>query len=184
MAMVRIKPLKRIILVSFYICIHLNLSAQKHLVGHYYNAFGTEIFLNSDSTFKFTYRICFEYTWSKGEWAMKNDTIYFHTNPIFDTISNIPPAIFDKTNNTPPSKALAVDGLFLSINEAPEKFTWEQFKGMSLSTARQDSSLFPSKLYSKRQKLYMIRNGKIVSKKIQGPGGKKNWPTWFIKRKA
>ncbi len=100
---------------------------------------------------------------------MDNDTIYFHMIPTYDTISY-------KNND-----GTSADKLILSVDETPERLTPDQYASMGLSSGRQNLQNYPIKLFFKSEKLYNIKNGKLVKKKINGFRANKKWSPWFFK---
>ena len=145
------------------------LFAQDKIVGHYRDHFSSRIQINSDKTFKYSWHLDLSVSWTKGTWTINNDTVYFHVIPTFDTISY-------KNKN-----GLLTDTLILSTDEIPERLTQEQYAGQGLSSGGQNRTPCPDKLFFKEQKLFAIKDGKLVKKKIRGFWTKKKWSPWFFK---
>ena len=146
-----------------------NLLAQDKIVGHYRDHFSSRIQLNNDKTFKYTWHLDLSAIWTKGTWTINNDTVYFHVIPTFDTINY-------KNKN-----GLLTDTLILSTDEIPERLTQEQYAGQGLSSGGQNRTPCPDKLFYKGQKLFAIKDGKLVKNKIRGFWTKKKWSPWFFK---
>lgn len=159
----------KILTTIFLLTLSFGLFAQDKIVGHYRDYFGSRIQLNADSTFKYTWHFDLSGSWTKGTWSLKNDTVYFHMVPTYDTISY-------KNNDS-----ISADKLILSADETSERLTPEQYANMGLSSGGQNIRSSPDKLFSKRQKLFAIKNGKLVKKKIKGIWTKKKWRPWFFK---
>jgi hypothetical protein len=159
------KILTTIFLMTFSFC----LFAQDKIVGHYRNYFGSQIQLNADRTFKYTWHFDLSGSWTRGTWSLENDTVYFHMIPTYDTISY-------KNND-----GTLADKLILSVDETFERLTPEQYASMGLSCGGQNIQPYPDKLFSKRQKLFAIKNHKLVKKKIKGFWTRKKWRPWFFK---
>lgn len=89
--------------------------------------------------------------------------------PVYDTISY-------KNND-----GSSADKLILSLDEISERLTPDQYVGMGISSGGQNIQPYPDKLFFKREKLFAIKNGKLVRKKIKGFWTKKKWRPWFFK---
>lgn len=159
----------RILLITLLLTISLNLFAQDRVAGRYRNYFGSRIQLNVDSTFKYTWHFDLSGSWTKGTWSLKNDTVYFRMIPTYDTVRC-------KNND-----GTFADKLILSADEISEKMTSDEYVGMGLSSGGQNIQPYPDKLFFKRQKLFEVKNGKLVKKKIKGFWTKKKWRPWFFK---
>ena len=155
-------------------------NAQEKFFGNYQDYFTDELGINSDSTFKYTFRFDLEYSWTKGTWKVSNDTIYFKTILIFDTIRY-------KDEKT----KLIVDSLFLSIDEKPNlgfdsiffyidgKKELAQVENFKV----QNTHLAPERLFYRKHKLYIIlKNGKLRKDKFRAFWTNKKYPTWYIRK--
>lgn len=149
--------------------IPFRLIAQEKIAGHFRNFFGSRIELNPDKTFKYTWHFDLSVSWTKGTWTLLNDTVYFHIVPTYDTIS------YKDKDGAP------VDKLILSADEIPERLTPEQYSSIGLSSGGQNFYPCPDKLFYSRQKLFAIKNGNLVKKKVRDFGTKKKWRPWFFK---
>jgi hypothetical protein len=89
--------------------------------------------------------------------------------PTYDTIS------YKNNGGTSTNK------LVLSVDETPERLTPEQLLSRGLSSGGQNLQNYPDKLFFKSQRLYNIKNGKLIKKKIKGFWTKKKWRPWFFK---
>ena len=128
-----------------------------NIIGHYRSDYNYHLQLNADSTFMdirggdaLTHAI-----WNKGTWTANNDTIYFHSFLIFDTIS-----LRSKGNQV-------IDSLILSSDEISERLTLEQYKKrgynrrLSLPPYGQDKTPVTFKLFFKKQKIFSVEDGKL-----------------------
>lgn len=164
--------MKYLALFTFLFC-RLTLIAQNHslkLVGKYQDYFGNNIEIRSDSTFSYSWHFDLEASWSKGTWSIKNDTVYFKTIPINDTLRY-------KNND-----GKFVDSLVLSDEEKPKLITTPNTIGM-LSSGGQNRQPCPDKLFYRKDKLFDInKDGKLITKKIRGFWSKKKWDPWYFKQ--
>jgi hypothetical protein len=157
------------LIIAFLLSIPFCLFAQDKIAGNYRDHFSSRIQLNSDSTFKFTFRFDLLGSWTKGTWRLQDDTVYFDMVLAYDTIS------YRKSNN------LTNDSLILSIDEIPERLTPEQYTAMGLYSSGQNLIPHPNKLVCKNGRLYRVKNGKLVVKKEKSFGIGKKWAPWFFK---
>ncbi len=163
------KMAMKILIITALLNLSLGLFAQKNIVGRYRDYFGSRIELNVDSTFKYTWNFDMAASWTKGTWSFKNDTVYFHMIPTYDTVSY-------KNNN-----GYSADKLILSVDEIAERMTPEQYTGMGLSSGGQNIQPWPEKLFFKKQKLFAIKDGKLVKKKVRRFWTKKKRRPWYFK---
>ena len=159
----------KILTITFLLSLSLCLIAQDKVIGHYKDYFGNRIQLNADNTFKYTWNFDLSASWTKGIWTLKNDTVYFHMVPTYDTLSHI------NSNN------LTVDTLILSDNEIGERITPIESAGIALSSGGQNRTPYPDKLLVKKDRLYKIQNGSVVVKKQKGFWTSKKWNPWYFK---
>ena len=159
----------KILTIGLLLTLPFTLFAQNKIVGKYRDHFSSLIHLNADNTFNFTWHFDLSASWTKGTWTFQNDTIYFHFITTFDTLSY---------KN---KKGVLTDTLILSTNEIPERLTQEEYLGRGLSSGGQNLIPCPDKLFFKRQKLYRIKDGKLITKKIRGFWTKKKLPPWFFR---
>ena len=153
------------LLLSFSLC----LTAQDKVIGRYRDYFGNRIQLNADNTFKYTWNFDMSASWTKGTWSIKNDTVYFHMLPTYDTLSHV------NSNN------FTVDTLILSDDEIPERITPIQSASIVLSSGGQNRMTYPDKLLFKKGRLYKIQNGNLIVKKQKGFWTSKKWDPWYFK---
>jgi hypothetical protein len=159
----------KILMITILLSISLSLFAQKNLVGHYRDYFGSSIQLNLDNTFKYTWNFDLSASWTKGTWTLVGDTVYFKMVPTHDTLS--------QTN----ANGSTYDTLILSVDETPERFTQTQFISTLLSSGGQNRMNYPDKLLFRKGRLYNIQNGKLVKKKQRSYWTNKKWDPWFFK---
>ena len=98
-----------------------------------------------------------------------SDTIYFHVNPIYDTLSR-------KNINS-----IASDTLILSTNEVSERVTQMQLAAMALTSGGQSRRTAPDKLLFRKDRLYKIQNGKLIVKKQKVFWTGKELNPWFFR---
>lgn len=131
------------------------LYAQKKIVGRYYDHFASKIELNSDSTFKYTWQFDLQASWTKGKWTVFRDIIHFQPILIYDTLH------YKGFNGEPRSTlVLSMDGFAKNIIES----------GPILQARLpiiQNIQPNPDKLFFKKNRLYKIRNGKLITKKYK-----------------
>jgi hypothetical protein len=158
------------LMTTILLFLSLSLFAQKNNVGRYRDHFGSRIGLNADSTFKYSWRFDLSYSWTKGTWSLKDDTVYFRMIPTYDTINY-------KNND-----GTSADKLILSVDETPERLTSEQYAGMGLSSGGQNIQGYPDKLFYKKGRLYKVYKGQLITKKQKGFWGtNKKWNPWYFK---
>ncbi len=112
----------KIFIITFLLLLPFSLFSQDNFAGRYSGYFGNRIQINTDNTFEYTWHFDLSASWTKGTWTSKNDTVYFHVIPIYDTISY-------RTKN-----GFAGDTLILSTDTIPERLTQEQLSGRGLSS--------------------------------------------------
>ena len=140
------------------------------LIGQYHDYFGNRIEIKGDSTFNYSWHFDMVRSWSKGTWAIKNDTIYFKTILIYDTLR------YKKENGQ------IVDSLIVANDEKPKIITIPPINTI-FSSGGQNRQPCPDKLYYKNEKLFKItKEGKLVKKKIKGFWTKKKWHPWYFKQ--
>ena len=67
----------KILAFAFLLTFSIGLTAQDKVVGRYRDYFGNRIQLNVDNTFKYTWNFDMAASWTKGTWALINDTFFF-----------------------------------------------------------------------------------------------------------
>jgi hypothetical protein len=159
----------KILTIAFLLSLSLSLTAQDKVIGQYRDYFGNRIQLNADNTFRYTWNFDMVASWTKGSWTLKNDTIYFHMVPTYDTVSH--------TN----SNNLTVDSLILSDDETPERMTPIQSASTAISSGGQNRIAYPDKMLFKKGRLYKIQNGNLVTKKRKSSWTNKKWNQWYFK---
>jgi hypothetical protein len=157
------------LIIVILLTISVRVVAQDKIVGRYRDYFGSRIILNADRTFKYMWHFDMLSSWTKGTWTLQGDTVYFHMIPTYDTLSKI------NTQN------ITLDSLILSIDEIPERYTQAQFAALLFSGDGQNRNSFPDKLVFIEERLYKIKNGKLVVKKQKGFWTEKKWDPWYFK---
>lgn len=159
----------KILTIILLLTLSFNLLAQDKIVGCYRDYFGSRIQLKVDNTFKYTWNFDMAGSWTKGTWTLSGDTVYFHMVPTYDTLMQIS------------KNGVTSDIFILSTDEVSDRITQEQYAGIVLSSGGQNRTSYPEKLVFKRKKLYEVRKGKLVKKKIKCFWTKKKWSPWFFK---
>ena len=160
----------KISITIFLVIFFSNLCAQNGVVGHYRNYFGGDLYIESDSTFKYTWHFDLVGSWSQGKWTRTKDTLYFVMIPVYDSVM-----FYLDGGRT-------VDSLVLSDDEKPERINLNM---NALPARRQNMEPYPAKMVFKQNRLYEInKKGKLVKKQIHGFGSKKKWPPWFERVKT
>lgn len=136
--------MKNILLTFLTFNIYCILNAQ-NFVGKYSDNSGSQLELKSDSSFKYSWRFDLVSSWSVGKWILKNDTIIFQVNPIYDTL-RIPDKI----------TGLNKDTLVLSSDEVKGVIDNTQFALETISSGGQNRFKMPKQLYVKKEKLYYL----------------------------
>ena len=150
----------------------LKVVGQESVVGEYYNYFGSNLKINADSTFKYTWRFDLASSWTKGKWKVKNDTIFLEVIPVYDTLKYYSGG----------GKVLR-DSLLLSLDEKSESITSEQFAMYSLTGGGQDKESIPKKLYYRNGRLFGIKeNGDLRRKRVKGFMTNRKYVPWYIKK--
>lgn len=146
-------------------------SVHKKIIGKYFDNFGSEYKINSNSTFEYHYGLDTFSAWSKGKWEFRNDTIYFTTIPIYDTLKIV-------GHN---------DSLLLSRTKTPKLIIASSLKEIIWPESYGEQSVFINrKLYYKDDKLFKIDSkGNLIIDKKQQPHTKstEKFDPWFAKKK-
>ena len=138
--------MKFLLVVSFYI-FSCTVYGQDKFVGNYYNHFGSEFKLNSDSTFEYTWRFDLASSWTNGIWHVGNDTIYLQAVPVYDTL---------RSEANKGNVINAVNSIVLSSNSKAESITKAQHIVSGIVGGGQNRQAIPTKLYFRRKKLFMV----------------------------
>ena len=155
---------KLIPIVLFFI--PLEFYAQNSPLGIYYNYFGAELIINSDSTFNYIRKFDLSSSWTNGNWMVRNDTVYLTTILVFDTLIS--------TNN----KSIIV----LSDDNKSSSLKESEYAISQISSGGQNQHLFIDKYYFRKNRLIEIdQNGKLITQKKSYVSKTKYIP-WFIKK--
>lgn len=133
--------------------------------------FDSEIKFNADLTYEYDVYYHSYSIWSKGNWKIKNDTVYLHPVLIYDTLRIVgkkDSLVLSSTKN--PNLILA-----RNLNE----ILWPE------SSGEQTANIF-KKLFYKKGKLFKIdQNGKLKIKKERKPyyRSEEYYNPWFEKKK-
>ena len=147
----------------------LSMNQQINIVGKYKDHFGSQIVLNSDSTFHWSYLMDGVYFWAKGNWELNYDTLYLNPIPIYDTlrISGFKDTLVKAFNEIP---RLRIEDYFDSLIWAND-----------FLCPQQDVE---RKLYYKDNKLIKFdKEGNLITKKETHPlyRTKSLYDPWFEK---
>jgi hypothetical protein len=158
------------ILSSFILSIAL--IAQVIETGKYHDFFGSELILNQDSTYYYTYHFDLSSSWSIGKWSANKDTIYLKNIPIYDNLT-----YYDSVNNT------TVDKKVLSGDEKSEQISINEAVINEISGGGQNRYLNPIKLLSRKQKLFKINmDGHIMNRKVYCQFRQKRFAQFYVKQ--
>ena len=153
-------------IISILLLFLINAQNEK-IEGEYCNHFGSHLKIYSNRTFLYKWNFDMTSSWSKGNWKMKNDTIYFEVIPVYDTlrISNLK------------------DTLLLSMDEKPELITEKNGSiTQFLSSGGQNRYKISTKLYFDGEKLIEIKkNGKLDRKERKAFWENKKYTTYYQK---
>jgi hypothetical protein len=158
------------VLLCFIVTKVNSLNAQKKFIGNYYDYFGSRIEIYSDSTYNYSFRFDLGSSWTMGKWKANKDTLYFTMIPIYDTL------VYKDSSRT-----ILTDSLILSTDRNPEKITSLENIAGYLSSGGQNRHPSPDKLFYKRNKLFLIVNGKLSRDKIKGFWTQKKYVPCYIK---
>ena len=159
----------RIWIIPILLTLSFNLFGQSEVAGHYRNHFFCDIQLNADSTFEYNWHLDLNGRWTKGTWTLKGDTVYFHIIPMYDTL------------NITKSNGITADTLILSKYSIQRRITPQQLTEMTMGSVEQNGTWLPDKLVFKENRLYEIKNGKLVTgKRIIIKRGSESDP-WYFK---
>ena len=158
----------KIWMIAFLLTLSNNLLAQSKIAGHYRNHFFSDIQLKSDGTFEYNWYHHFYGSWTKGTWWSRGDTVYFHVVPMYDTLSII-------------ENGKSADSLILSKYSNPRRVTPQQLTEVTIQSIEQNRIVLPDKMVFKENKLYEIKDGRLVTeKRIVNKRGSESDP-WYFK---
>jgi hypothetical protein len=144
---------------------------QDKYVGIYNDRFSESLELKSDSTFVHNYRFDLSSSWTTGKWKVSNDTIYFKSELVSDSLQ-----IRDSNGNK------IKDSLVLSADHKINRIELNEFMMSSLSSGGQNRVKPPNKLYWKRKKLYRINENETLDlRKLKAFWTDKKYKTYFRK---
>jgi hypothetical protein len=131
----------------------------------------SKIWLNPDTTFKFFYSVDTYRSWAKGTWQIKKNKIYFNVIPIYDTIS------------LTKKDGVIKDSLILSNDEQSSRNINDGSRTISVFNFEQNFKLCPTTLLYKSDKLFVVKNGKRQTRKINNGYYINPFDPWYIKTK-
>ena len=130
---------------ALYIDLAFSQENNANLIGSYQDHFGSSIIINKDSTFKYRWNFDLASSWSNGKWAIKNDTVYFKTVLVYDTL-----------------RINSKDNLVLAEDEKPKRIFGVTYISAQLTSGGQNRMPCPAKLLFRGGELLMLTNsGKI-----------------------
>lgn len=160
----------KLVLIIFTLIINIQTYGQKN-TGKFQNYFGSNLAINGDSTFKYTWRFDLMSSWTNGIWRISNDTIYLQAISVFDTLR-----YEDKERN------IISDSLVFSLDEKSEIINLEEFSIYEIISGEQNRQLIPDKLYYEKGKLFEImENDELITKKVKGIWTSKEYAPWYIR---
>jgi hypothetical protein len=155
------------VLTLYFMVACAQLNAQSSVAGHYRDYFGSSLNIDPDSTFEYLWHFDLMASWTRGEWRMEGDTIYFTMIPVYDTVGLVL------------EDGKVRDSLVLSNDEKPGRITLDP---NTLNSGGQNTQSCPVKLFHRKNRLYEIdENGKLDKKWHRGLWSKREWPPWFIR---
>ena len=155
----------QVLLLCF--CVTTSFS-QINPVGRYENE-GGNIWINSDGTFKIIYHGDMSRAWAIGTWTMNKRNILLSFKPVYDTF-------------TLKTKEGLIDSLFLSDDFNSERYDENSPKTENIWYVIQSEKFFPKILQLKRDKLYIIENGRRLKKMRRSGYIKDAIHPYFIKK--
>lgn len=159
----------KILIIALLLPLSFNLFGQSPVAGHYRNYFFCDIQLHADSTFEYNWYNDLHGSWTKGTWTLKDDTVYFHIIPMYDTLS-----IAKGDGKT-------ADTLILSKYSTPRRVTPQQLAEITINSIEQSRASLPDTMVFKYNRLYEIKNGILVTdKRIVIKRGSESDP-WYFK---
>jgi len=158
----------RLLLLAISMVLHFDLLAQKEVTGKYIDHFANEIVIKDNNTFGYKFDFDLIHNWAEGTWTSNGDTLYFRVIPVYDTMS-----------------VLSIDGgfgdsLVLSADQNTERISEADHIKNFISSGAQIPLPF-SRLFFKKDRLYIIKNGKLLRKRQRASWQRKKWHPWFFK---
>ena len=154
----------------FSILMILQAQAQDNILGRYKDYFGSDITLNADSTFAYSYHFDMAGTWTVGTYKVVNDTIYLTEVPIYDTLQ------FVNKLKQP------IDSLILSDDKKPDRITMDDFINKPFLSSAQDRMSHPLLLVWRKNRLYTLdRHGRLNARKMKAISNGKKYVPWYLK---
>jgi len=142
--------------------------SQSELFGLYERQ-DSKIWLNANYTFKFLYSVDMYRAWAKGTWSINGNKIYLKAIPVYDTITLT--GINGNLN----------DSLIYSKDEMPARINDDGKRAWSLLQYEQNLVLCPTLLFQKRNKLFVLENGKRQTRKIRNGYYVEPFDPWYTK---
>jgi hypothetical protein len=163
--------MKSLFITLFLFATFLGLQAQNKYSGEWHDYEASDITINVDGSFRFTFRFDLISSWANGTYKVNKDTLYFTWIPIFDTLR-----LFDSVKNT------WVDSFIVSEGQIPKLLTKDP--GNLLASGGQSKYYLPKKLYYHKEVLYdfNVETGKMLTKKYKPLWGSKKMPAGYHKK--
>lgn len=159
--------------IAVLLLLPFSLYGQNKISGIYNNYFFCSIQLNTNNTFRYSWHFDLSGGWAIGTWRTFEDTIFFNVEPVYDTI------IYNYKNGNSMIK------LDLSADTVSERLKYKQLMLRGLSSVVQDTRSIPKKLFYKNEKLYQIKDGKLMRERRKSTllPKRRKYPTWYFKSK-
>jgi len=157
--------------ISILIALALTCFTGTEPAGTYADAFGSEIMLRADGTFKYIWHFDMSGSWTSGNWEIHGDTLKLNKISVYDTLT-----IEDQ------DKRFIKDSLVLSSDLTPNRCAEIDFIASTLSSGGQSRKLPDTLYYIRKDKLIAIKNGKLQTKKVKGFWTGKKYRPWYVKK--
>ncbi len=160
----------------------LHANGQESVTGLYFHdklGSSNQLLINPDFTFIAGSRSDLRYTWAKGSWVFKSDTLEFKYVPIFDTLIEYSSAKVE----TRKSLIISCDETSNSIAlfENDPKMEAKKFE-LEMCCYEQNSKLFPNKLLYSKNKLFRVDMNELPIKENVGLVKARNKPRILYRR--
>lgn len=147
--------------ILFYTLFASSISAQKDTSEVFYDHFGNELIVFSDSTYIHKWRFDLMSTWSTGKVNYINDTMILAIDTIYDTVR-----VERCFENCAKCGCIYINTLALSVDKKSDYFTSGEYYESQLISVHQSFTDQTNKLYRKKNKLIIVLpNGKLFKTK-------------------
>ena len=159
------------LLIYFGLIISFQSAVGQNSVIGCYGREDSQVRIDADSTFFFSYAVDTYRGWLKGKWALKGKKLILMPQIIYDTI-------------TIKKGDLTIDSLILSKDYTSERILQTNNRVIHIFEYEQNEKLCPKLLKHKDNTLYIIKNKKIQKKKIKNGYYIKPFNPWFTKNQC